>query len=288
MAPEPGAPQPGAPEPGAPEPGAPQPGAPQPGSFYHRPLWLNQRLGDATGRGIRVAVIDSGYGDGTAADYVAQGINWVDAHDELRLKQPSEDNPESRDTRDRIGHGTAIAHIIRTLAPEVELIPLRVFGRRLETSPEVIVAALEWAAENEVQVVNLSLGSRSAGAKVPLYRACERARRSGCIVVSAMPIGAERIYPACFEHVISVTTTRFGNAFDLEHLPAGPADFAAHGEPVANSKGAGYGSSMAAPHLSAMVALLREKLPKADFQGIRDLLIELAAASAAARASRPT
>lgn len=245
---------------------------------HERPLWLNQRLADASGEGIRVAIIDSGL--------VADGVNphrdaraFIGPGDGFELRQ-------SADVVDCIGHGTAIAGIVNALAPRAEIVPLRVFGSRLETSPEIIAAALDWAADRAVEVVNLSLGSTMEAARRPLQKACRRAHEAGCLLISAVPRGAEQVFPAAFREVIGVTAGRYSNAYDLDALPQGTADFAAQGFRQYSWQGRpqeSFGSSMAAPHLTALVALLKEKLPKANVDGVRTLLRELAAASRSAR-----
>ena len=247
---------------------------------HEHPHWLNQRLAGADGNGVRVAVIDSGFRAGSAfPGWIQPGRSWVDPGDPFATL-------EGDDLTDRIGHGTAAGEIVHRLAPKATVVVHRVFGDQLETSPGTIIAAIDRAIEHRIEVINLSLGSPTEAAKAPFYAVCERARLAGSIVISAQPIGAETVYPACFDNVISVTAARFGNAYDLDHHPQASADYVAHGEISTEWQGESrtlYGSSFAAPHLSAMVALLRQRFPKADLDGIRSLLTELAEASREAR-----
>src|SRR4029078_10553987 len=60
---------------------------------------------------------------------------------------------------DRIGHGTALAGILRAKAPLVNLFVLKVFNDRLQVSFPVLEAALRWGIENRMHVINLSLGT---------------------------------------------------------------------------------------------------------------------------------
>ena len=66
---------------------------------------------------------------------------------------------EAGDTIDRLGHGTAVAGAIREKLPRAELYAVKVFDRRLSTNIGVIVRALEWCREQEMDLVNLSLGT---------------------------------------------------------------------------------------------------------------------------------
>lgn len=239
-----------------------------------RPAWLASHLGDARGRGVRVAVIDSGFDRRTdsPAREVLPGRGFVDPRRELALG-------ESDDDHDRLGHGTAIARLVLDLATAVEILPLRVFGGRLESSPTVIVAALDHAVSAGCAVINLSLGSTSAAARQPFFDACERARRAGSVVVSAVPAGVEDVFPGCFESVLGVTAGRFSNVHDFVATGGGRSDFVAEGSGRLPSGEQQVGSSFAAPRISALAALLRERFPSADPGQVRRLLDDLARAS---------
>ena len=109
----------------------------------------------STGAGVTVAVIDSGVEGshplvrGRLVESVA--VEIVD--DEPRIVP---DRPV-----DLYGHGTACAGIIVGLAPEVEIVSVRVLGADLRGKGAAFLAGLEWAVERGVQVMNLSLSSKS-------------------------------------------------------------------------------------------------------------------------------
>ncbi len=233
-----------------------------------RPPWVDRDLAGATGRGVRVAVVDSGCDAAWGDPRIRKGIGLTDPHDGLEVAR-------SQDDRDRIGHGTACTDIILGIAPDVEILPVRVFGSRLETSPEVIVAALEWAIEERVTIVNLSLGSLLDRALRPFYRVCERARKAGILVVSAVHLGEGWSYPAVFENTLGVTAGRFANIFDFEYFPGEGAEFRAQMERQVRwleQRRRVRGSSFAAPHISALAALFLERFPGSDLDKIRELL----------------
>lgn len=89
------------------------------------------------------------------------------------------------DVVDRLGHGTAVAAAIQDLAPAVAVCPLKVFDRALDTSVAALAAALDWAAEHALPLVNLSLGTSDRRHAGPLADAVGRARRAGTLVVAA-------------------------------------------------------------------------------------------------------
>jgi len=101
----------------------------------------------------------------------------VDPADDLALLRGDDDG-------DVLGHGTACIHQVLRIAPESTVLPVRVFGARLECPAAALLEAIRWAAGQRVDVVNLSLGTTRADLLRPLYAACELARRAGTIVVA--------------------------------------------------------------------------------------------------------
>lgn len=245
--------------------------------LYPVPQWARPVLGHSDGGGLRVAVIDSGYraphhSPGTCGPNVADGHGLVDPEDELRLHW-------SDDVVDRIGHGTACAQIIHRMAPAATLVPLRVFGSRLETSPETILAALRWAIDHGCDLVNLSLGTRSSEVVRPFYRLCEQAHDQGMIIVAALPRGEEVSYPAVFEPVLSVTLGDVESPFDFAIQPGAAAELCAFGHHRTWWKGQErqlFGSSFAAPHITGMVARLLGEAPRQGLAAVRRRLADLA------------
>ena len=91
----------------------------------------------------------------------------------------------SPDCIDRLGHGTAVAAAIQDLAPDVRICPLKVFDRRLDAPVETLVAAIDWAAEHALPLVNLSLGTADRSRAGALADAVGRAHAAGTIIVAA-------------------------------------------------------------------------------------------------------
>ncbi|MYD71570.1 MAG: S8 family serine peptidase [Acidobacteria bacterium] len=89
------------------------------------------------------------------------------------------------DVVDRLGHGTAVAAAIQDLAPGVQVCPLRVFDRALDTSVEALVAAIERAAGLGLPLVNLSLGTTAPSHADVLTAAIGRAYAGGTVLVAA-------------------------------------------------------------------------------------------------------
>ena len=113
-------------------------------------------FGDAAGRDVTVAIIDSG----VEADHPAIGGRLIRS---LRVESGGDrhhvvDDPEPGDL---VGHGTACAGIIHAIAPAAALVSIRVLGPDNRGAGPAFAAALEWAIGERFGVVNLSLSSRS-------------------------------------------------------------------------------------------------------------------------------
>ncbi len=144
------------------------------------------------GRGVRVAIIDSGIAHGHPhVGPVGAGV-WI------------RDEGVHTDTRDRLGHGTAVAAVIREKAPAAELIPVRVFDHALATTSAVLAEAIHWSAQAGARLVNLSLGTQNEGHHELLEEALRFATAQGCIVVAAAATNGEPCLPGSLEGAVGV------------------------------------------------------------------------------------
>ena len=196
------------------------------------------------------------------------------------------------DATDRVGHGTACITLAYRVAPGAAYCPVRVFEDRLETSVAALRGAVLWAVERGFDVVNLSLGTALEEAVLPLYEACERARDAGTVVVAASDPAGERRYPAIFENVVSVGTGPFADPFDYEFRPGNAVECLACG-PEQETVWLGgearrvRGSSYAAPNVTGLVALFRERHPRAPLDEVREFLARHAVSARADREAVP-
>ena len=139
------------------------------------------RFAGRTGRGVRIAVVDSGI---HAAHPHVGGISGGIAIDADGKVAPGFD--------DRLGHGTAVAAAIREKATEAALIAVKVFDRTLATTAQALATAIEWSAHQDVALINLSLGSEFDPADPQLSpddellrAAIEDARALGTVAIAA-------------------------------------------------------------------------------------------------------
>lgn len=214
----------------------------------------------ATGRGVTVAIIDSGLEAGHPA---LQGRLVESVAVELR-------DGEAQVVADRgidmYGHGTACGGIILGLAPEVELVSVRVLGADLRGKGAAFLAGLEWAIARGVQVANLSLSSRSETLYGAFHEVTDAAAFGGVALIAAANNVRAASYPSLFSSVFSVAAHAEPDPWCWYLNPAPPVDFGAWGVdvPIAWRDGGSTvatGNSFAAPHIAGLAALVAAKHP---------------------------
>jgi subtilisin family serine protease len=243
--------------------------------------------GDGSGRGVRVAVIDSGIDAthprvGRVEEYVAITLD-ADAEDGVRVVPGRHD--------DLYGHGTACAAVIRSLAPEVELVSVRVLGANLRGSALAFVRGLEWCLDHGVVVANLSLSTTNERWFEVFHELVDRAVYRRMLLVSAMANERKRTIPSEFSGVFSVAC---GPGDDPEQVwcnPTGPAEWGACGidVEVAWSDHAtirATGNSFAAPVVAGHLARIAGAHPGITGWQARTVLAQLAANAEPAAADR--
>jgi hypothetical protein len=146
-----------------------------------------------TGRGLQVAVIDSGvHAWHPHIRGVAGGVTIGDL-------------TENHEYIDTLGHGTAVMAAIKEKAPEAKYFAVRVFEKALRASIDVLVRAVEWCIEHRMDVINLSLGTTNPAHTERLEPLIARAARHGLILVSACEMNGMPALPGSLAGVIGVT-----------------------------------------------------------------------------------
>lgn len=188
-----------------------------------------------SGEGIRVAIIDTGidynhpdlgdscFGPGcrveTGFDFVGDDFNAADPANNIPMPDP--------DPMDCNGHGTHVSGIVGAdaaspegvtgVAPGVTFGAYKVFGCVGSTFFDIVIAAMEMALEDNMDIINMSLGSAFQWPQHPAGQASDRLVKQGVVVVASIGnSGANGVYsssvPGVAKDVIGVAS------FDNTHV----------------------------------------------------------------------
>ena len=241
------------------------------------------------GAGVVVAVLDTGI-DGThpalsgavstqGVSFVAGSGHWMDSGDGL-------DSDGDGLVDEQVGHGTFVAGLIRLVAPDAMLLPVRVLDSDGIANNFQIARAVAWSIDRGAHVVNMSLGEDYES--VTIMDVVAEAKSKGVIVVGAAGNRATddpKEYPASDPNAIGVTAldwndmrapfANFGGQLDLAapgaSLVMGPgADLAK--SIIGPVPGGGYaiwqGTSFATAFVSGTAALVRAQHPAWPNKGV--------------------
>ncbi len=237
-----------------------------------------QERDENTGQGVEVAILDSGIAPHEDLN-IADGASFIDS-------EPS--------YYDYNGHGTHVAGTVAALdnnvgvlgaAPDVDLYAVKVLGADGSGSFASIIQGIEWAVDNNMDVVNMSLGaSRGSNA---LEQAVDQAYEHGVLLVAAAGNSGTQGrrdtmgYPAKYDSVMAVgavdednqraSFSSVGNA--LEVMAPGVSVYSTY---LDNSYASLNGTSMASPHVAGAAALIIAHDPSYSHSDVRALLNDTA------------
>ncbi len=185
-----------------------------------------------TGEGLRVAVMDTGIDythpdlggpGGFPNDRIVTGHDFVG--DDFNAADPTSTPVPDEDPQDCNGHGTHVAGIIGAegqvtgVAPDVEFGAYKVFGCTGSTTADIMIAAMERALADDMDVLNMSIGSSHSWPGYPTAVASDNLVDEGMVVVASIGnSGDTGLYsagaPGLGENVIGVA------AYDNTHIRA--------------------------------------------------------------------
>jgi len=221
------------------------------------PTW-----GTSTGYGVKVAILDTGI-DGTHSDLEGKVAG---GHDFTGIGSYSDDN----------GHGTHVSGTVAAIysnnigvygvAPSASLYAVKVLDSTGSGYLEWIIAGIEWAITNKIDVINMSLGTTSD--MQSLEDACNAAYEEGILIVAAAgnsgnkPGNRDTVeYPGGYASVIAVAASDSNDARASFSSTGPDVELIAPGVSILSSiPGGGYayysGTSMASPHVAGVAALV--------------------------------
>ncbi len=220
---------------------------------------------DVTGAGIIVAVLDTGISAGHQ-DLVGKIIGGYDFVEDRPF------DPFDADRQTAVSdHGTMVASIIAAphdeigidgAAPGVRVMPVRIVPDSTQGTAGDMASGIEWALDNGADIINISIRTGRDSTAVRL--AVERADAMGVPVVASAGLAPTELkfYPAAYESTIAVAALDD----DLNPYSGSPkrayVDVAAPGVGILAAGGSrpdlyrvGSGTSFAAPHVTAAIAL---------------------------------
>ena len=230
-----------------------------------------------SGQGIKVGVIDTGI-DYTHEDLnISGGITFVAG---------------TTDYLDDNGHGTHVAGTIAAvnnelgvlgIAPQASIYGIKVLDSNGSGNYSDIVAGIEWAIDNNMNIINMSLGGTVKSRT--LEQAVDTAYNAGILLVAAAGNNGYSkkgtiTYPAAYDSVIAVGAVDQNNNRAYFSSVGKQLELMAPGVDILSTVPNGYasynGTSMASPHVAGVAALVWEAKPNLTNVQLRNLLNETA------------
>lgn len=227
-----------------------------------QPITRDWAWGGATGRGVKVAVVDSGIDGSHPRVGGVQGGAALEYDPDAPGGVRVDEGPHE----DLFGHGTACAGIIRTIAPDCELYSIRVLGRRLTGKGFVFAAGLRWAIEHRMDVVNLSLSTGRSDYYAMFHEVTDTAYFANVMLVCAVNNVRTESYPSLYASVFSVAARPDGGGLGFAYNPSPPVEFGAAGIDVdvawlGHGSITATGNSFACPVITGHIAKVLSKHP---------------------------
>lgn len=216
------------------------------------------------GKDVKIVILDSGIrlSHPKLSKYKINGYSVIDG---------------SIDVEDYLGHGTAVAGIIKQHVPQASILSVKLFEDDYTIEFEDLCKALEYINDNVIfDILNLSIGITECPDHEKLESLCYSLSQKG-IVISAFDNFGAISYPAAYSCVIGVdSNSKYTKPFDYDFIENEIINIRAKGgnqrllwnKPDYMIQS---GSSFACAHITGLVA----KIIQGKKMGIQEVLHEL-------------
>ena len=233
-------------------------------SNWISPKQALRALKKGTGRGVRIAILDSGIESSHPA------LAKLRIIEDLALREDDlcGFRVEPGGGKDLFGHGSAVASLIAKLAPEAEIGSFRVLGDNLHCRTRLICEGARLAIRKGYHILNCSFGCSREDQVLEYKHWVDGAYLRACHVVAASNNNDPRRvqWPAHFSSVIAVDAIAETDPLFIRHRPETLVEFGATGVDVEVAWLGGAtkrvtGSSFAVPHVVSLLARLLSEHP---------------------------
>lgn len=159
--------------------------------------------------------------------------------------------------------------------PKVDLISAKILDEENETTVERVVKAIDWAIEEDADIISMSFGMKESSSK--LHKAIKKAEDAGILMIASAGNEKEIEYPAAYSEVMAVGAVDSMAEKAEESAQGKEIEVVAPGEFILsrgafNSMQIFSGTSMAVPHVTGLASLLWQKDVSKSADFIRQLM----------------
>jgi subtilisin len=230
-----------------------------------------------TGKGVKIAILDSGIDISHPDLSVKGGISFVG---------------NTKDLSDSTGHGTHVAGIISAkandigitgVAPNAYIYAVKILNNRDFGKNSILLSAIDWCLKNKMDIIHMSISSNKKSKAVE--KALQEAYNKGALMIASAGnrgfyLKESITYPGAYESVIAVGSLDNNNKRSIFSSVGKELEIMAPGEKIYSTEPNGYGyrdgTSMAAPYVTGIAALIMEKYPGMKNIEIRNRINESA------------
>jgi subtilisin family serine protease len=230
--------------------------------------WMGVQDSSGWGKGVTVAVLDSGIDADALSSAAVDSLNLTD------------------DAVSGGSHGTAVASIVlggsddfAGIAPDAKLLSIKVISDQGSGDAFTLAKGIVEAVDRGAKIINMSVASRSDSFAV--REAVEYAAQHGVLMVSS--VGNDAVegvrYPAAYPEVMGVAAVDYNRKHAYFSNRGDEVDIAAPGIGVAASARNGEtelfsGTSAAAPIVAGAAAAVWSDDPELSAADVRELLLK--------------